>query len=82
MNLAAQYEARRGNPHEGLEKRVAPGKGFGVFTTRPFVKGEYICEYGGKMKVTDKEDHREGMYLYNFRVGQKFYRLLYYIRFL
>jgi hypothetical protein len=72
--LALQY-ARRVR-HEGLEKGDAGEKGFGVFATRPFVKGELICEYEGKVTVSKQEDFTEGTYLYHYQVGKLFYRLI------
>ena len=76
QNLAAQYRARI--RHEGLKKSEAGEKGFGVFTTRRFLKGEYLCEYEGRVQqVSDTKDGTEGNYLFDFKCGPKHYRLLF-----
>jgi hypothetical protein len=72
--LARQYACRV--RHEGLEKRDAGVKGFGVFSTRSFLKGEFLCEYEGKLEITSKEDMTEGEYLFNYKVGKVYYRSL------
>lgn len=65
-------------PHvdEGLIKGHAGEKGFGVFATRPFKKGELVCEFQGKLQVSKKEDLTEGVYFFNFKVGKLHYRSL------
>jgi SET domain-containing protein len=74
MTLAQQYVSRI--RHEGLIKGDAGEKGFGVFTTRSFRKGEYLCEYEGKYRESLIDDDSEGNYLYHFKVGKLYCRLL------
>lgn len=61
---------------EGLEVINVEGKGRGVAPTRPFAKGELLCEYSGELitareayernaKYTEKEE--VGCYMYYFR---------------
>lgn len=47
----------------------APGKGRGVFTTQPFKKGEYICEYAGELLSSKEANLRERKYRSNLSVG-------------
>ena len=75
--LAFQFASRV--RHEGLVKGDAGVKGFGVFTTRSFQKGEYLCEYEGKLTVSKQRDHTEGIYVLHYKVGKLFYRLLFFL---
>ena len=38
------------------------GKGRGVVSTRPFSKGELVCEYSGELISLEEAQRREGEY--------------------
>lgn len=46
-----------------LQIRDTPDKGKGVFTTRLFQKGEFVCEYTGKLTTKKDALKREKLYL-------------------
>jgi len=67
---------------EGLEVKVIENKGRGVFATRNFERGEFVCEYAGEMisyKVAKKReeiyatDSSIGCYMYFFEHKSKQY---------
>jgi [histone H4]-lysine20 N-methyltransferase SETD8 len=44
---------------DGLQVRTFPSKGRGIVTTRPFSRGDFVCEYGGELievKVARRRD--------------------------
>ena len=45
------------------------GKGRGVISTRPFTKGELICEYSGELISHEEAKRREGVYLEDSSIG-------------
>jgi hypothetical protein len=70
--LRVQYATRI--RHEGLVKADAGEKGFGVFATRPFRKGEFLVEYEGEVFVdTQDDENAEGIFLFKFQSGKLFY---------
>jgi histone-lysine N-methyltransferase SETD8 len=47
---------------DGLEVKVIENKGRGVFATRYFQKGDFVCEYAGEMISYQQAKKREEMY--------------------
>lgn len=47
---------------DGLEVRHTVNKGRGVFATRRFERGEFVCEYAGEMIEYPVATHREQLY--------------------
>lgn len=47
---------------DGLEVRHTVNKGRGVFATRRFERGEFVCEYAGEMIEYPVARHREQLY--------------------
>ena len=67
---------------EGLEIRVDPEKGRGIFSARIFEKGEFITEYDGELiegqeakerEIKYEEDPDIGSYMYFFEYKSKKY---------
>ena len=65
---------------EGLEIRVMEGKGRGIFSTRAFAKGDFVCEYAGELisvqeararEIKYAEDPEIGSYMYFFSYKNK-----------
>lgn len=55
---------------DGLEAiNVGGGKGRGVVTTRPFDKGEFVCEYAGDLVTMEEASERERAYSKCHSVG-------------
>ena len=45
------------------------GKGRGVIATRPFTKGELVCEYSGELISQDEARRREDEYAKDSKIG-------------
>ena len=58
-----------GGVEEGLEVVEVEGKGRGVIPTRPFVEGEFVCEYAGELIPEEEAVLREEEYLKDTSVG-------------
>ena len=58
-NIEMSIKAMR---EDGLEVRVIENKGRGVFSTRYFQKGDFVCEYAGEMISYQQAKKREEMY--------------------
>ena len=58
---------------EGLEIRVMEGKGRGIFSTRAFAKGEFVCEYAGELISVQKARVREIKYAEDPEIGSYMY---------
>ena len=65
-----------GDEQAGLEIRILPEKGRGIFTTRPFNSGYYVCEYVGELisnttamqrEMAYSDDILKGCYMYYFK---------------
>lgn len=54
---------------EGLEVKVMELKGRGVFATRRFERGEFVCEYAGEMISYKLAKKREEMYSRDASIG-------------
>lgn len=52
-----------------LQIRDTPDKGKGVFTTRFFHKGEFVCEYTGKLTTKKGAIEKEKQYLKKTATG-------------
>ena len=62
-------ERLRRKVEEGLKVVEVEGKGRRVVPTRPFSRGELICEYSGEL-ITEKEARsREDQYLKDSTIG-------------
>jgi len=66
----------------GLEVRVIPEKGRGVFAGKVFLKGDYVCEYAGDLIEVQEAKEREieyekdpeiGSYMFFFQYKSKKY---------
>lgn len=54
---------------EGLEIKVLEEKGRGIFATRDFERGDFICEYAGEMISYKQAKKREEMYAQDSKIG-------------
>lgn len=57
-----------GPPHD-LQVIEVEGKGRGVAATRPFAKGELVCEYSGELISQEEARHREDEYTKDSKIG-------------
>ena len=60
-----------------METRIVEEKGRGIFSTRPFKKGELVCEYSGELVSIEEARAREGKYRENEAVGCYMYYFAY-----
>lgn len=56
-----QRSVREGTEH-GLEARMIPGKGRGVFSTKNFSRGDFVAEYAGDLIEIHEAKMREWAY--------------------
>lgn len=65
----AMAEKLKNKEEEGIEKFATEEKGWGVRSTRPFSKGEFICEYSGELISAEEAKDREARYALVPEVG-------------
>lgn len=54
---------------DGLEVNMIEKKGRGVFATRCFQKGDFVCEYAGEIISYQQTKKREEMYIKDANIG-------------
>ena len=54
---------------DGLEIRTIEGKGRGIFATRGFARGDFVCEYAGEMITYARAKEREAKYALDPAIG-------------
>lgn len=54
---------------DGLKVVEVEGKGRGVVSTRPFKKGELVCEYSGKLITYEEAKKKEEEYSKDSDIG-------------
>lgn len=55
--------------HPSMQVQTTEKKGKGVFTTCPFKRGEYICEYASDLVAFETAREREARYRKNSKIG-------------
>jgi [histone H4]-lysine20 N-methyltransferase SETD8 len=67
--LAQIEKLLKNQSEDGLEVRNVPNKGRGIFATRSFARGEFVCEYAGEMITYQLAKKREELYAEDTNVG-------------
>ena len=59
---AALHDQIKENCEDGLKVKEIEGKGRGVCSTKPFSRGDFVCEYKGDLLDLGKAKERETNY--------------------
>lgn len=74
---AIQKEIRSQKEH-GVQARVIPDKGRGIFATKSFQRGDFVAEYAGDLIDMFEASYREKLYAAKDNTGSSY---MYYFKF-